>query len=286
MRARLWHRASMESVERGLQVARREVGDVEQQMTAELAPAEFAEELVDVGGQARVLGRRKARGVPDLARTDFAETKMRREPRGAVAVGPVAIAGIAGNAAVEERLEAAPAPTASPGCPVVAQAAGPIRPGRLEFPVFELVACEVRHAVQRLRRRQRLWRIAQRLHPPPERREHAQAPVLLVADLARRGQQVAGEAVRGEADLGQRGGDLIFHGPVRRLRDLVPVHRLGADLARQRGDDRRRGSLAQHQRCAPLAQARLQGAQRLRQPPARRAARAAECPALCRRAHK
>ena len=176
---------------------------------------------------------------------------------------------------------------ASPGCPVVAQAAGPIRPGRLELPVLQPVARRgPPRPLQRLRRRQRLRRIAERLHPPPERREHAQAPVLLVADLARRSQQIAGEAVRGDADLSQRGGDLIGHGPVRRLRDLVPVDRLGADLARERGDDRGRRSLAQHQRRAPLTQARLQGAQRLRQPPSRRAARAAECPALCRRARK
>ena len=80
-------------------------GHVEQQMAAELAPAELAEELVDVGGQARVLGRRKACGVPDLARADLAETQMRREPRGAVAVGPVAVAGVAGDAVVEERLK-------------------------------------------------------------------------------------------------------------------------------------------------------------------------------------
>ena len=33
-------------------------------MTAELAPTEFAEELLDVGGAAQVLGRREARGMP------------------------------------------------------------------------------------------------------------------------------------------------------------------------------------------------------------------------------
>ena len=240
-------------------------------MTAELAPAEFAEELVDVGGQARVLGRGEARGMPDLTRTDLAEAKMRREPRCAVAVGPVAIAGVAGNAAVEERLEPGLRGGLA-GLPVVAQPAGPIRPRRLELPVLQPVACEVRYALQRLRRRQWLRRIAQRLHPPPERGEHAQAPVLLVADLVRRSQQVAGEAMRDDTDLIQRGGDLIFNGPVWRLRDLVPVDRVGTDLARERGDDRRRRPLAQHKRCTPLAQARLQGAQRLRQPPSRRAA--------------
>jgi hypothetical protein len=65
------------AVEVGLQVARREIRDVEQQMTAELAPTEFAEKLFDIGGQARVLGRGELRGMPDLTRTDFAEAKMR-----------------------------------------------------------------------------------------------------------------------------------------------------------------------------------------------------------------
>jgi hypothetical protein len=78
--------------------------------------------------------------------------------------------------------------------------------------------------------------------------------------------------MRGDTDLIQRCGNLIFHGPVCRLCDLVPVDRFGANLAGERGDDRRRGSLAQHQRCTPLTQARLQRAQRLRQPPPRRAA--------------
>ena len=75
-----------------------------------------------------------------------------------------------------------------------------------------------------------------------------------------------------DADLTQRRGNLIFNGLVWRLRNLVPVHRVGTDLARQRGDDRGRRPLAQHQRCPPRTQARLQAAQRLRQPPSRRAA--------------
>ncbi len=208
-------------------------------MTAELAPAEFAEEFVDIGGQARVLGRRKARGMPDLARADLAETKVRRQSRGAVPVGPVAIAGIAGDGAGEECLEAGLRRRLA-GLPGFAQASGPVRPGGLELPIFERIAGEVGHAVQPLRRRQRLWRIAERLHAPPERREHAQAAVLLVADLARRRQQVAGKALRGDTDLAEGRGDLIGHGLVRRLRDLVPVHAPGIGLARQRGEDLRR----------------------------------------------
>ena len=212
----------------------------------------------------------EARSVPDLARADLAETQMRRQPRGAVAVGPVAVAGIAGNAAAEKRLEGGLCRGLARR-PVVAQAAGPIRLARLKLPVLQPVGGEVCHAIQRFRRGQRLGRIAQRQHPPPERCEHAQAPIFLVPNLARRSQEVAREAVRGNAQVGQCGGELIFHRLVGRLRDLVPIDCVSAGLAGQRGDDRGRRSLAQYQRGAPLAQARLQGAQRLRQPPSRRA---------------
>ena len=175
---------------------------------------------------------------------------------------------------------------ASPGCQFSRKPAGPVRPGGLEFPVFELIACEVGYAVQLLRRRQRFWRIAERLHPPPERREHAQAPVLLVADLVRRGQQIAGQAVRDDIDLAKRRGDLIGHGPMRRLRDLVPVHAPGIDLARQRGDDLRCGSLPQHQRRAHASAGSLAG--RATTAPATSAPRlrAAERRAPFRRARK
>jgi hypothetical protein len=42
-------------------------------MPAELAPTQFAEELFDVAGEAALLGRREAGGVPDLARADLAK---------------------------------------------------------------------------------------------------------------------------------------------------------------------------------------------------------------------
>ena len=161
---------------------------------------------------------------------------------------------------------------ASPGCQV--SRSPPAQSGRVgsSFQSSSLSLGDVRYALERLRRRQWLRRIAQRLHPSPERGEHAQAPVLLVADLVRQRQQVTGKAMRDDTDLTQRRGNLIFNGLVWRLRDLVPVDRVGTDLASERGDDRRRRPLAQHKRCPPLTQARLQGAQRLRQPPSRRAA--------------
>ena len=124
--------------------------------------------------------------------------------------------------------------------------------GSARVPILQPVADEVRHALQRLRRRQRFWRIAQRLHPPPERGEHAQvrgSPCCGSGPAKPGGRRGSGAQ---QCLSSQRGGNLIFHGPVWGLRDLVPIDRLGADLAGERCDDRRRRSLAQHQRGAPL----------------------------------
>jgi hypothetical protein len=66
-------------VERGLQVALGQIGNVEQQMPAEFTPAQFAEEFVDVTGELWILGGGKSRGVPDLPRADLAKAQMRRQ---------------------------------------------------------------------------------------------------------------------------------------------------------------------------------------------------------------
>ena len=91
-------------IERRLQVTLGEVRYVEQKVTAELAPAEFAKEFFDVAGKLWVFGRGETRRVPDLSRADLAEPKVRRQPRRAVAVGPVALARIAGDGDFEELL--------------------------------------------------------------------------------------------------------------------------------------------------------------------------------------
>ena len=66
-------------------------------MPAEFAPAEFAQEFVGIACERGAFGGRKMRGMPDLARADLAEAQMRRQAGCAVAVGPVAIAGVAGK---------------------------------------------------------------------------------------------------------------------------------------------------------------------------------------------
>jgi len=81
--------------------------------------------------------------------------------------------------------------------------------------------------------------------------------------------------LRGDVDFFQRPGDLIGDIKLRRLCDLVPEHRAGLVFTRQLSDDPGRRSLAQHQLTAQRVEAFLQGPQRLRQPPARRAAKRA-----------
>jgi hypothetical protein len=68
-----------ESIERRLQVALGQIGNVEQQMPAEFTPAQFAEEFVDVTGELWMLGGGKTCRVSDLPRADFTEAQMRRK---------------------------------------------------------------------------------------------------------------------------------------------------------------------------------------------------------------
>ena len=60
----------------------------------------------------------------------------------------------------------------------------------------------------------------------------------------------------------------IIYGAVRGHGDVVEVHRLGAAVLGQFGDDRRRCAAVQNEIGAGRRQAALQAAQRLRQPPA------------------
>lgn len=98
------------------------------------------------------------------------------------------------------------------------------------MPAFDRIARKVRPGTQRVRRRQRPRRIAQSLHPSPERRKYPQAPAFLVTDIGGSCQKVAGEALRGDANLLQRCGDLAGRGLMRCLRNLVPEHRAGRNI--------------------------------------------------------
>jgi len=160
--------------------------------------------------------------------------------------------------------------------PDLTQTAGPIGVMRLEAEAFEQVALDGLCGPQRLRRRQRRWRVAQRQHAAPERGEHTKAATVLVADVVRRNQEVAGKGFRIYTELCQRGFKLFGDGEMGLVRDLVPEHRSRAGLARDVGDNLGRRALPQHQGRSLGLEACLQRPQRLRQPPARRAAERAQ----------
>src|ERR1700761_164111 len=110
------------------------------------------------------------------------------------------------------------------GGPTFAKSAGPIRICWFKDPAFERLAGNVRRRAQRLWRRQRLGRVSQSLHPLPERRKDPQAPAVLVADAVRGSQEIAGQAVGGDADGLEVSGDLAGHRLIRSLRDIIPEY--------------------------------------------------------------
>src|SRR5450631_240672 len=156
--------------------------------------------------------------------------------------------------------------------PGFAQTSCPVGMHGFQVPLLKRIAGNVGYGTERLRRRHWLRRIPKILNPPPEWREYPQSAALLVADVARGRQQIAGKTLRGDADRLKRRGDLIGDRLLRRLCNRVPEHRAGPGLARQPGDDRCGGPFAQNQRRANRVEGPLQGPERLRQPPARRAA--------------
>ena len=213
-------------------------------MPAELAPAEFAQEFVGIAGARRLIGGGKMRGVPDLARTDLAEAQMRRKAGGAVAIGPVAVFGIAGETDLQ-KIRKPPLARAFAGRPGFAQAAGPIGASWFKAQAFDRFACKAWSCAQVRRSGQGARRRAHHLHAPPERREDPQAPAFL-------GLQVFGGVARRSptkpcASIPRSRSDVAtaaLDGLMRRLRDRVPEHIACAAVARDFRDDLGRGSLA------------------------------------------
>ncbi len=216
-----------------------------------------------------MFGRSKTGGVPDLPRADLAEAQMRRQRRGAVAVGPVAFARVA--LCVSQKLLQPFLRGLLARRPGLAQTARPIGMMRLKLEAFERVATNARRAAQRFWRGQRLGWIARGQHPAPERREHPQAAALLVADFAGCDQQVAREAFGIYAKPCERRRNRFGDGQMRGLLNLAPEYRACLRLLCEFGDDFGCRSPPQHQRGTPGLQVGLQRPQRLRQPPARRA---------------
>src|ERR1700722_14837825 len=122
------------------------------------------------------------RSVPDLTRAHLTKAQMRREPRRTGVVEPVAPAGIASHGTSKKFIEPL-LPGQLARRPALAQPTGPIRLRGLEAPAFKRVACGVWSGAHPVGGGRGLWWIPQPLPPPPERREYAQAAILLVTDV-------------------------------------------------------------------------------------------------------
>src|SRR5512138_645271 len=107
----------------------------------EVAPAELAQKGFGGMGRQRSRGSGMAKRVPDLARRDLAPMQVRREARGAVPIGPVAVVLVGCGCTLEEVLEPRGG-AAFAGRPGAAQAGGRVRLRRQQAPVGEVVAPE------------------------------------------------------------------------------------------------------------------------------------------------
>ncbi len=162
---------------------------------------------------------------------------------------------------------------ASPGLQVSRNPPAQSGCGRFQMPVLAAVRCAMPSAgTSCFRRGQRPRWIAHAAHALPEWREHAQAAALLVADAAwstsRSPGRLCAATPRSSSAAATSFGDcfaarcaISFQNTRRRRRPRAPAP----------ADDLGRRSPAQQHRRAARCPACLQGAQRLRQPPARRA---------------
>ena len=151
MPSTLSRHVAMERRRRRLQVTRGKIGHVEQQMPAEFAPAEFAQDL-SLAWRARhaaAMGRAPAWRWRDPARTAD-------ERAGSVGLGLVFLRHIAGEHHARHALPAALLPI--PACPGFAQAAGPIRPCRLRPKLSTVSLSRLGRVANGAERRHRLAR--------------------------------------------------------------------------------------------------------------------------------
>lgn len=191
--------------------------------------------------------------------------------RRSISIRSVAAGGVIRNISIEEIGETGLRRSFT-GSPCRAQSLRPIWMLRLELPTSEVVACETSDAVQSFWSQQRRWRMATAAQAIPERREHAQTVTLLVADGGGFRQKIAVGDARGDTDVIQCADNIVADRAVRRGRDIVPCDAIRTGLAREISDHLRGRALPQQEGASQRRNIRLQGANRLRQPPTRSAA--------------
>ena len=262
-----------------------------QQVVAELAPAQLAEERAGGPAQSRRLLFVPARrshgglqvdpgllecstdGVPDLPRRQLSPVQVRRETGTAVQVGAVAVGGIAGEPHAQKRLEA-PVAVDLARLPQLGESTRP-RAYRLVSQSAEREPVRsVRRRRQSGRRRHRLVGRAGRQAGAPERGEDRVGPAVLLAHGERVREQVhlAGHhGLDARRPQGRRERPVVVQ--FVRVEALPPDDGAGSRRASEGRDHVHRvAAIDQEPRPEP-AQCVVQAPQRVPEPPARGAAR-------------
>ena len=233
--------------------------------------------------RAAVFGRGKAGGVPDLPRADLAEAQMRRQRR-RCRRGRAGRARRCSRYAVSQKLLEPLLRGLLAGRPGFAQTAGPIGMRRLKLEAFERVASQCP------RRRRSAFGAGSGLGGSPSactRRQNGVNTRKPRPSLVRMDCRVP--TSRSPAKLCAADSEPCSAAATARRRPMRALAQSRSRiprrpaLAREFGDDPGRRSLAQHQRCTARRQVGLQRPQRLRQPPARRAAERRACLGSLRR---
>ena len=215
---------------------------------------------------------RSGHGVPHLPRRDLAPVQVGGEAGAAVQVGPVAVGRVVRQRAGEELLEPL-VRAALARAPELAEAGRPGLHG-LRAEVVERDAWR-RPGGRRQGggRRLRLVRRAGRQASAPERREHGVRPAVALAHRERIGQEVRLAGDDGvDAGRAQRGLERAVVGQLVRLQALGPDDRGRSRGPRQRGDDLHGVAALDQQPGTEITQPGVEAAQRVPEPPARRAA--------------
>jgi hypothetical protein len=208
------------------------------------------------------------RCMPDPGRRNFAERQMRRQHRGGVECGAVAVCPVSVDSAFDKAFEAFPGRRFA-RCPDLLERGCPVGIRRQQVPVVELLRCNgLGQGGKACRRVDRFMGFARPLQRFPEGRVDTKGFLLTCQQAHRVVQQLAGETVGSKAARLQPGLDLAIDRDTRRVVPAVPVHRIGARFGNQRVDNGRGRPAAQDERRSKACQFAGERGKGMVQPPA------------------
>ncbi len=241
----------------------REIRRVPEQIGGEFAP----DQLLEKGLPRRLAPRRRRRVAPDGVDRDLPPMQVRRQARGAGDPRQVALAVIIAEAVGEKGVEPRPRPGLARR-PARPQPAGPVGLRRQQPPVGEPLAARIAGGFDPPRCRDRRARRESLETGARERRIDAIDPAGLGGDPLRAEHQRRAMAMKPDPRILQRSRHAPVGLPQPGLVRPPGMNRAGANLPRQRRDDRRRIAPPQHQPPPARGEIRLKGGERMVQPPA------------------